>query len=111
MATDTKEIEKKMAEASVSGDAIYTSEARGSDEVGEGTFKVPYKTIMQAMKRYGKEPFPVLYQDAKPDSEAAKEGEATAINRDTIFSSGWSTDGCIVCWQCSLMRSTKLNDL
>ena len=74
MATDTKEIEKKMADASVSGDAIYTSEARGSDELGEGTFKVPYKTIMQAMKRYGKEPFPVLYQDAKPDSEAAKEG-------------------------------------
>jgi len=27
------------------------------------------------MRRYGKEPFPVLYQDAKPDSEAAKEGK------------------------------------
>ena len=30
-----------------SGDAIYTSESRGSDEAGEGTYKVPYKTILQ----------------------------------------------------------------
>merc|ERR1719481_1836565 len=58
-----------------SGDAIYTSEARGSDEAGEGTYKVPYKTILQAMRRHGKEPFPVIYQDPKPDSEAAKSGQ------------------------------------
>ncbi len=55
-------------------DAIYTSESRGSDEAGEGTYEVPYKTIMQAMRRCGKEPFPTLYQDPKPDSEAAKAG-------------------------------------
>ncbi len=55
-------------------DAIYTSESRGSDEEGEGTYKVPYKTIMQAMRRCGKEPFPTLYQDPKPDTEAAKAG-------------------------------------
>ena len=29
------------------GDAIYTSDLRGSDESGEGTYKVPYKTILQ----------------------------------------------------------------
>jgi len=29
------------------GDAIYTSETRGDDEFGEGTYKVPYKTILQ----------------------------------------------------------------
>ena len=45
-----------------SGDSIYTSETRGSDEAGEGSYKVPYKTILQAMRRYGKEPFPVIYQ-------------------------------------------------
>ena len=28
-------------------EAIYTSELRGSDESGEGTPKVPYKTILQ----------------------------------------------------------------
>ena len=68
---DSKEV--KMAE--VSTEAIYTSEARGSDETGEGTYKVPYKTILQAMRRYGKEPFPVIYQDPKPDSDAAKAGQ------------------------------------
>lgn len=30
-----------------SGPEIYTSETRGSDEAGEGTYKVPYKTILQ----------------------------------------------------------------
>ena len=45
-----------------SGDSIYTSETRGSDEAGEGSYKVPYKTILQAMRRYGKEPFPVIFQ-------------------------------------------------
>ena len=61
--------------AAASTEAIYTSDSRGSDESGDGTYKVPYKTIMQAMRRYGKEPFPVIYQDAKPDSEAAKAGQ------------------------------------
>jgi len=56
-------------------EAIYTSELRGSDESGEGTPKVPYKTILQAMRRAGKEPFPVIYQDAKAESEAAKAGQ------------------------------------
>ena len=54
---------------------IYTSEVRGSDESGEGTYKVPYKTILQAMRRHGKEPFPTIYQDPKPDSDAAKSGK------------------------------------
>ena len=63
------------ATTATAGDAIYTSDLRGSDESGEGTYKVPYKTVLQAMRRYGKEPFPVIYQDAKPDSEAAKSGK------------------------------------
>ena len=70
---EVKEVTEKMAEVNV--EAIYTSEIRGSDESGEGTYKVPYKTILQAMRRFGKEPFPVIYQDAKPDSEAAKAGQ------------------------------------
>merc|ERR1719412_296522 len=56
-------------------EGLYTSELRGSDQSGEGTYKVPYKTILQAMMRYGKEPFPVIYQDSKPDSEEAKSGK------------------------------------
>merc|ERR1712038_396324 len=62
-----------------SGDSIYTSETRGSDEAGEGSYKVPYKTILQAMRRSGKEPFPVIYQDAKAESEASKAGQLYEI--------------------------------
>lgn len=32
------------------------------------------------MRRFGKEPFPVIYQDPKPDSEAAKSGMLIVIN-------------------------------
>ena len=58
-------------------EGLYTSELRGSDESGEGTYKVPYKTILQAMRRHGKEPFPTIYQDAKAESDAAKAGWLT----------------------------------
>jgi asparaginyl-tRNA synthetase len=72
-------VEKPMADLSVSSasdqDPIYTSETRGSDECGDGTFKVPYKTLLQAMRRHGKEPFPVMYQDAKEGSDAHKVGK------------------------------------
>ena len=57
-------------------DGLYTSEIRGSDESGDGTPKVPYKTILMAMRRgYIAEPYPTIYQDPKPDSEAAKSGK------------------------------------
>ena len=75
-------IGKESTEAGGAGD-LYTSELRGSDESGEGTYKVPYKTILQAMMRYGKEPFPVIYQDSKPDSEEAKSGKKFTRNRQT----------------------------
>ena len=85
MATEDKELSAKLdsamvitkentPEAAANEAEIYTSELRGSDESGEGTYKVPYKTILQAMRRHGKEPFPTIYQDPKPDSDAAKSG-------------------------------------
>ena len=43
---EATKLEEKGDEAPA-GDAIYTSELRGSDENGEGTKKVPYKTILQ----------------------------------------------------------------
>ena len=54
--------------------AIYTSECRGSDETGEGTDENPFQTVVKAIKHAGKEPFPTIYVDVKPDSEAAKLG-------------------------------------
>lgn len=46
---------------------IYTSEKNGSDENGDGTQTKPFKTILQAMRHAGKEPFPVIYVDGKGD--------------------------------------------
>ncbi|CAD7091947.1 unnamed protein product [Hermetia illucens] len=52
--------------------AIYTSEKRGSDEYGEGTQKVPFKTVLRAMHHVGKEPFPDIYVDDEQDSTGMK---------------------------------------
>lgn len=67
MTDSVESVEKKVeamtvGQSSGDGEAIYTSESRGSDESGEGTYKVPFKTVLQAMRRHGKEPFPVIYQ-------------------------------------------------
>lgn len=44
---------------------LYTSEKHGNDESGDGSESKPFKTILQAMKYAGKEPFPVIYVDSK----------------------------------------------
>lgn len=46
---------------------IYTSEKSGSDENGDGTEAKPFKTILQAMRHAGKEPFPTIHQDSKTE--------------------------------------------
>lgn len=48
---------------------LYTSEKFGNDESGDGTESKPFKTILQAMKHAGKEPFPVIYVDSKTEGE------------------------------------------
>ncbi|EEB11415.1 asparaginyl-tRNA synthetase, cytoplasmic, putative [Pediculus humanus corporis] len=50
-----------------SADEIYTSETRGSDETGDGSEQKPFKSILQAMRKAGKEPFPKIYVDGKGD--------------------------------------------
>lgn len=46
---------------------IYTSDKNGSDESGDGTAVKPFKSILQAMRYAGKEPFPVIYVDGKEE--------------------------------------------
>ncbi|CAL1546137.1 unnamed protein product [Lymnaea stagnalis] len=48
---------------------LYTSEAKGSDATGDGTKEKPVKTVLQAMRLAGKEPFPVIYCDSKKEGE------------------------------------------
>jgi len=75
MSESVAEVTEDLSKVSVGGqDGVYTSDSRGSDEAGEGTYKVPFKTVMKAMKHAGKEPFPSIYVDVKPDSDAAKSG-------------------------------------
>jgi len=50
-------------------DEIYTSDKTGSDETGDGTEGNPFKTVLQAMRHAGKEPFPLIYMDAKDASK------------------------------------------
>jgi asparaginyl-tRNA synthetase len=62
-------VEEKMENLSL--DEIYTSDKSGSDEIGDGSEANPFKTIIQAMRKAGKEPFPKIYVDAK-DPAAGK---------------------------------------
>jgi len=47
---------------------VYVSE-KGSDENGDGSEAKPFKSVLQAMRSVGKEPFPVIYVDNKDDSD------------------------------------------
>lgn len=49
-------------------DELYVSE-NGSDENGDGSDKLPFKTLLKAMKCAGKEPFPKFYTDSKKEGE------------------------------------------
>ncbi|KAH0539589.1 asparagine--tRNA ligase, cytoplasmic [Cotesia glomerata] len=59
--------EQDLAQLSIG--SIYTSEKNGSDETGDGSEAKPFKTILQAMRHAGKEPFPTIYQDSKDESQ------------------------------------------
>ncbi|XP_012281903.1 asparagine--tRNA ligase, cytoplasmic [Orussus abietinus] len=59
--------EKDLSKLSL--EEIYTSEKNGSDENGSGTEAKPFKTILQAMRHAGKEPFPVIYQDSAEEGK------------------------------------------
>lgn len=48
---------------------IYTSENTGSDETGDGTAEKPFKSVLQAMRHAGKEPFPTIYVDGKDEGK------------------------------------------
>ncbi|KAL3866906.1 hypothetical protein ACJMK2_044156 [Sinanodonta woodiana] len=48
---------------------IYTSESTGCDEGGNGTQEKPFKTVLQAMRHAGKEPFPTIYGDGKEEGK------------------------------------------
>ncbi|XP_023239441.1 asparagine--tRNA ligase, cytoplasmic-like [Centruroides sculpturatus] len=48
---------------------LYTSEKFGHDEKGDGSENNPFKTVLQALRCAGKEPFPTIYVDGKSDDK------------------------------------------
>ena len=51
---------------------LFTSAKRGSDETGDGTRSKPFKTLLNAFKHVGKEPFPPVYVDGKEEGQVIK---------------------------------------
>lgn len=60
---------------------IYTSESKGNDETGDGTKEKPVKSVIQAMRLAGKEPFPVIYCDSKKEGA---EGEFDPVAKSQL---------------------------
>jgi asparaginyl-tRNA synthetase len=48
---------------------VYTSEKKGNDESGDGTEAAPFKTVLQALKTSGGEPWPTIYVDSKEEGK------------------------------------------
>ncbi|KAL7641929.1 UNVERIFIED_CONTAM: hypothetical protein RMT77_007803 [Armadillidium vulgare] len=65
---DIKELSINETKEPVDGD-VYCSEKFGCDETGDGSETKPFKTALQAMRKYGKEPFPNIFVDAKEESQ------------------------------------------
>ena len=58
-----------VVEGSTELPTVYTSEKAGSDETGDGTEGKPFKTVLQAMRHAGREPFPVIFVDGKEEGK------------------------------------------
>ena len=50
-------------------EVMYISEKEGDDASGDGSEQKPVKTLLQAMKCAGGEPFPKFMVDAKKEGE------------------------------------------
>lgn len=60
---------------------LYVSESTGSDENGRGTEEQPFKTILQAMRSAGNEPFPKIYVDSKTEGERWTEASQSQMKK------------------------------
>ena len=54
MSEPVEEVAESLSKASVGGgeeNVLYTSDSRGSDEAGDGTYKVPFKTVIKVREK------------------------------------------------------------
>lgn len=69
-----------MADSTTAEGALYVSES-GSDEAGCGTEEKPLKTILQAMRKAGKEPFPTFYVDSTEEGKRWAEASKSQLKK------------------------------
>ncbi|XP_046579477.1 asparagine--tRNA ligase, cytoplasmic-like [Haliotis rubra] len=69
---------------------IYTSEKRGDDKEGGGTKEKPFKTVLQAMRHVGGEPFPTIHVDPRDETKSG-------TDYDVISKSQYKK--CLKLWQ------------
>ena len=48
---------------------LYVSDKEGNDEDADGTEEKPFKTPLNALMFFGKEPFPTIYVDSHTEGE------------------------------------------
>jgi len=75
------QVAEDLKELSIGTGELYTSEKNGSDETGDGTPEKPLKTILQAMKQAGKEPFPCIYVDSKEEGKKYDVAAKSALKK------------------------------
>ena len=62
MGEPVEEVAESLSKVSVGGgeeNVLYTSDSRGSDKAGDGTYKVPFKTVIKVreeLKNWSKKP-------------------------------------------------------
>ncbi|KAJ0172966.1 hypothetical protein K1T71_011142 [Dendrolimus kikuchii] len=92
---------------------IYTSDKRGNDETGDGSESNPFKTILQAMRHAGKEPFPTIYVDAKEEGkvyEVAAKSQLKKIQKIWVRESHKAADKAKAEEESSEKRLQNLED-
>merc|ERR1739838_739079 len=67
MTGQTAEIENKVNDLDINSKMVplYISDKLGDDKGGDGSKKAPFKTVLQAMRSVGVEPFPEFMVDKK----------------------------------------------
>nr|CAG4641543.1 EOG090X030S [Eurycercus lamellatus] len=75
------DVAEDLKDLAIGAGELYTSEKHGDDENGDGTQEKPLKTILQAMRQAGKEPFPTIFVDGKSEDKRYEPAAKTALKK------------------------------
>ncbi|XP_057365804.1 asparagine--tRNA ligase, cytoplasmic-like [Daphnia carinata] len=75
------DVVEDMKELVIGPGETYTSEKNGSDEHGNGTQEKPFKTVLEALRRAGQEPFPAIFVDGKSEDKKYEPASASSMKK------------------------------